>query len=161
MKPPWHAWTADWIPDSRLKTGKKRGISAILARYAMKTRQMGAIPPSVILSRKGIARYGGVSHTGPLSWPSWLLPSSGPFSIGFFSVSQLQPSYRPDVTVGLGSAPPGTGPPGARNRKRVRKESRRSAPGRDAQSPERVLPGVSKESEKSPKVRFWTLFGLF
>ena len=45
----------------------KRGISAILARYPMKTRQMGAIPPSAILSRKGIARYGGVSRTGPLS----------------------------------------------------------------------------------------------
>ena len=44
----------------------KRGISAILARYPMKTRQMGAIPPSAILSRKGIARYGGVSRTGPL-----------------------------------------------------------------------------------------------
>ena len=35
-------------------------------RYPMKTRQMGAIPPSAILSRKGIARYGGVSLTGPL-----------------------------------------------------------------------------------------------
>ena len=46
---------------------QKRGISAILARYPMKTRQMGAIPPSAILSRKGIARYGGVSRTGPLS----------------------------------------------------------------------------------------------
>ena len=45
----------------------KRGISAILARYPMKTRQMGAIPPSAILSRKGIARDGGVSRTGPLS----------------------------------------------------------------------------------------------
>ena len=44
----------------------KRGISAILARYPMKTRQMGAIPPSAVLSRKGIARYGGVSRTGPL-----------------------------------------------------------------------------------------------
>ena len=44
----------------------KRGISAILARYPMKTRQMGAIPPSAILSRKGIARYGGVSRTGPI-----------------------------------------------------------------------------------------------
>ena len=42
----------------------KRSISAILARYPMKTRQMGAIPPSAILSRKGIARYGGVSRTG-------------------------------------------------------------------------------------------------
>ena len=28
---------------------------------------MGAIPPAAILSRKGIARYGGVSRTGPLS----------------------------------------------------------------------------------------------
>ena len=45
----------------------KRGISAILPRYPMKTRQMGAIPPSAILSRKGIARYGGVSRIGPLS----------------------------------------------------------------------------------------------
>ena len=45
----------------------RRGISAILARYPMKTRQMGAMPPSAILSRKGIARYGGVSRTGPLS----------------------------------------------------------------------------------------------
>ena len=48
----------------------KRGISAILARYPLKTWQMGAIPPSAILSRKGIARYGGVSRTRPLglSW---------------------------------------------------------------------------------------------
>ena len=45
----------------------KRGISAILARYPMKTREMGARPPSAILSRKGIGRYGGVSRTGPLS----------------------------------------------------------------------------------------------
>ena len=37
----------------------KMDISAILARYPMKTRQTGAIPPSAILSRKGIARYGG------------------------------------------------------------------------------------------------------
>ena len=41
----------------------KRGISAILARYPMKTRRTGAIPPSAILSRRGIARYGGgISH---------------------------------------------------------------------------------------------------
>ena len=37
----------------------KRGISAILVRYPMKTRQMGAIPPSAILSRQGIARCWG------------------------------------------------------------------------------------------------------
>ena len=45
----------------------KRGISAILARYPVKTSKTRAIPPSAILSRKGIARYGGVSRTGPLS----------------------------------------------------------------------------------------------
>ena len=56
-------WRCDTPPPHK----KKRGISAILARYPMKTRQMGAIPPSAILSRKGIARYGGVSRTGPLS----------------------------------------------------------------------------------------------
>ena len=53
----------------------QRGISAIPARYPMKTRQMGAIPPSAILSRKGIARYGGVSRTGPLR--AFLLKSWG------------------------------------------------------------------------------------
>ena len=37
----------------------KRGISAIFARYPVKTRKTHAIPPSAILSRKGIARYGG------------------------------------------------------------------------------------------------------
>ena len=42
----------------------QRGISAILARYPMKTRQMGAIPPSAVLSRKGIARYGGYLALG-------------------------------------------------------------------------------------------------
>ena len=39
----------------RCDTPLKRGISAILAWYPMKTRQMCAIPPSAILSRKGIA----------------------------------------------------------------------------------------------------------
>ena len=40
---------------------------------------MGAIPPSAILSRKGIARYGGVSCTGPLSSPlSWTWVHSRP-----------------------------------------------------------------------------------
>ena len=55
----------------------KRGISAILVRYPMKTRQMGATPPSAILSRKGIARYGGVSRTGPLSSVLCFLGLSG------------------------------------------------------------------------------------
>ena len=35
----------------------KRGISAILARYHMKTRRRARDVPSAILSRKGIARY--------------------------------------------------------------------------------------------------------
>ena len=34
----------------------QKSISVILARYPMKTRQMGVIPPSAILSRKGLAR---------------------------------------------------------------------------------------------------------
>ena len=61
----------------------QKGISAIPARYPLKTRQMGAIPPSAILSRKGIARYGGVSRTGPLSplgllrCPTWSLGDWG------------------------------------------------------------------------------------
>ena len=45
----------------------KRGISAILARYPRNQGKMRAIPPSAILSRKGIARYGGVSRVGLLS----------------------------------------------------------------------------------------------
>ena len=49
----------------------------------------------------------------------------------------------------------------ARNPERVRKESRKSTPGRDPQSPERVRPGVSKESEKSPKPEIRTLSDSF
>ena len=60
----------------------KRGISAILARYPMKTRQMGAKPPFAILSRKGIARYRGVSRAGPLRLPSPLERSFGTMSYG-------------------------------------------------------------------------------
>ena len=69
-------WRCDTPPP------RKRGISAILARYPMKTRQMGAIPPSAILSRKGIARYGGVSRTGPLRALSGVVTS-------YLSVSYL------------------------------------------------------------------------
>ena len=57
---------AKWRCDTPPPPPQKRGISAILARYPMKTGQMGAIPPSAILSRNGIARYGGVSRPGPL-----------------------------------------------------------------------------------------------
>ena len=55
----------------------KRDISAILARYPLKTRQMGAIPPSAILSRKGIARYGEVSRIGPLSCQAFFFAIRG------------------------------------------------------------------------------------
>ena len=54
---------------------KKRGISAILARYPLNTRQTFAIPPCAILSRKGIAQYGGLSRTGPLR--AWTMVSDG------------------------------------------------------------------------------------
>ena len=41
----------------------KRGISAILARYPMKIRQMGAIPPLCDTISKGYcAIWGGISH---------------------------------------------------------------------------------------------------
>ena len=76
-------WRCDTLP-------LKRGISAILARYPMKTRQLGAIPPSAILSRKGIARYGGVSRTGPLR--SLRLPSGEQLSLrnSFRRISRKQ-----------------------------------------------------------------------
>ena len=53
-------WRSDTHPH-------KRGIAAILARYPMKRKRTRAIPPSAIISWNGIARYGGVSRTGPLS----------------------------------------------------------------------------------------------
>ena len=70
----------------------KKGISAMRARYRrypMKTMQIACDTPSAILSRKGIARYGGASRMGCigplpikkdlLTWMwscfhSWLLP---------------------------------------------------------------------------------------
>ena len=52
----------------------------------------------------------------------------------------------------LRSAPPHTGSPGSPGR--VRKESGKSTPGQGPKSAQRVHSGVSKESEKSPKVRF-------
>ena len=48
----------------------------------------------------------------------------------------------------------------ARNPKRVRKKVRKGVPRPEPQSPQRVRPGVRKESKKSPKLRFWALFGL-
>ena len=61
---------AKWSCD----TPPKRGISTILARYPMKTRQMGATPPLCDTISKGYCAIGGVSRTGPLSW---LLTSIG------------------------------------------------------------------------------------
>ena len=49
----------------------KRGISAILARYPMKTRQMGAIPPLCDTISKGYcAIWGGISHWAAKNVPS-------------------------------------------------------------------------------------------
>ena len=45
----------------------KRGISAIPWPMPYENKANGCDTPSVILSRKCIARYGGVSRTGPLS----------------------------------------------------------------------------------------------
>ena len=57
----------------------------------MKTRQMGAIPPSAILSRQGIARYGGVSRIGPLSGDSKRA------QIGTNKVRKKAPSETPNI----------------------------------------------------------------
>ena len=56
--PPWRACEVE------VDTPLKRGISAILARYPMKTRQMGAIPPlyDTNLERVLRDRGGGISH---------------------------------------------------------------------------------------------------
>ena len=51
----------------------KRGISAILARHPIKTRQMGAIPPLRYYLERVLRDMGGVSHTGPLSCLRWKL----------------------------------------------------------------------------------------
>ena len=73
------------------------GISAIRARYPMKARQMGAMPPSAILSRKGISRYGGVSRSGP--------PSVSPCVA---KTCVVRPVYA-RVVVELGAAEPSIG----------------------------------------------------
>ena len=78
-------------------------ISAMPVRYPMKTRQVGAEPPSAILSRKGIARYGGVSRTGPLSrlpfrlssFPSFCLPSFPSLSFSFASAALERVTFWP------------------------------------------------------------------
>ena len=68
---------------------------------------------------------------------------------------------RPQI---LRLAPPRTGSPGpfgAWNPGRVQKESGKSTPGQGTKSPERVRPGVSKESEKSLKPDLWTVSDFF
>ena len=48
----------------RCDTPPQKGISAIFARYHMKTRQMGAIPPSAILSGQVLRDMGGYLALG-------------------------------------------------------------------------------------------------
>ena len=67
-----------------------------------------------------------------------------------------------ETRLAIGPAPQGVSRAlRARNPGRVRKESGKSTPGQGPKSAQRVRPGVSKESEKSLKPDFWTLFGLF
>ena len=47
----------------------KRGYLSDTCAIPYQNKANGATPPSAILSRKGVARYGGVSRTGPLSSP--------------------------------------------------------------------------------------------
>ena len=63
-------WRCDTLPT-------KKGISTIVARYHMKTRQMGAIPPFAIPSRKGNARCGGV-------WKSWAVEGASCTNVQIF-----------------------------------------------------------------------------
>ena len=66
----------------------------------MKTREMGAIPPSAILSRKGIARYGGVSRTGPLSPPPYAGLQGVSILFDFLAdINVLSPGLAPDVII--------------------------------------------------------------
>ena len=61
-------------PLERMRSGgaippHSKGVSQRYLRDTLwKQGKMGAIPPSATLSRTGIARYGGASRTGPLSW---------------------------------------------------------------------------------------------
>ena len=48
-----------------------KGVSQ--RRYPMKTRKTRAIPPSVIQSRKGMARYGGISHWASKFRGQWII----------------------------------------------------------------------------------------
>ena len=74
-------------------------------------------------------------------------PNSDPSLIFFFSLPfWISPAWHRGL-------PGPSGPEPQKSPKRVRK-------GGEPQSPQRVRPGVRKESKKSPKLRFWTLFGL-
>ena len=71
-------WRCDTPPPPPPQKGYLSDTCAIPYENPKKKRQMDAIPPSAILSRKGIARYGGVSRTGLLSsWLSCLPPVVG------------------------------------------------------------------------------------
>ena len=63
----------------------KRGIA--VTRYHVKTRQMGAIPPSTILSRKGLCDLGGISH-----WAAKPLPKT--FVLGFANFGGFEESRK-------------------------------------------------------------------
>ena len=59
VSPPWRECEVE----VRYPPPLRRGISAILARYPMKTRQMGAIPPLCdTISKRYCAIWGGISH---------------------------------------------------------------------------------------------------
>ena len=63
----------------------------------MKARQMGAIPPSAILSCKGVARYGGgISH-----WAAKLVPAAGWPK----AKARKQPRKHPIFSENLGLKP--------------------------------------------------------
>ena len=73
---------------------------------------------------------------------------------------QLRPVVNYKGPNGIAIGPAHTGSPGPFG-PGTPEESEKSTPGQGPKSAERVRPGVSKESEKSLKPDFRTLFGLF
>ena len=84
----------------------KRGISAILARDPMKTRQMGAIPPLCNIISKGYcAIWGGISQWGAKPILRFLPPlftaSKPGFGGGACAVALTSPSHLCNCLNGM------------------------------------------------------------
>ena len=124
---------------------------ALLLLVLRKTGQRG--------DRDGFDGFGGCGGCGGFGRDGYPPETQPPFSVILSNHQNNHPAEArtgPNVfhdTLGLRSAPPHTGSPGS-FRPGTPEESEKSTPGQGPKSAQRVRPGVSKESEKSPKVRF-------